>query len=93
MAQVSETFGLPDSTFQKIKQYLKLENAVVRKININTATVDELKVHPYIRYSLANPIIAYRNEHGLFSKVEDIKKVMAVTDDIYNKIVAYLAVQ
>jgi competence ComEA-like helix-hairpin-helix protein len=90
VSQVGETFGLPDSTFQKIKQYLKLENTAVRKINLNTATIDELKAHPYIRYSLANPIIAYRNEHGLFSKLEDIKKVMAVTEEIYIKIAPYL---
>lgn len=93
VAQVGETFGLPDSTFQKIKQYLKLENTSVRKININKATIDELKAHPYIRYSLANPIISFRNEHGPFAKVEDIKKIMAVTDDIYNKIEPYLTTQ
>ncbi len=90
VTQVGETFGLPDSTFQKIKQYLKLESASVRKININKASIDELKVHPYIRYSLANPIVAYRNEHGPFAKVEDIKKVMMVTDEVYNKIAPYL---
>ena len=88
--QIGETYGLPDSTFQKIKQYLKLNNASVKKININTATIDELKAHPYIKFSLANPIVAYRNEHGPFSKVEDIKKVMAVTDEIYKKIAPYL---
>jgi competence protein ComEA len=88
--QIGETYGLPDSTFQKIKQYLKLDNGSVKKINLNTATVDELKAHPYIKYSIANPIIAYRNEHGSFSKVEDIKKVMAITDEIYKKIMPYL---
>ena len=93
IAQVGETFGLPDSTFQKIKQYLKLENISTRKININTATIDELKVHPYIKYALANPIVAYRNEHGPFTKIENIKKVMAVTDDAYNKIIPYLTIQ
>ena len=93
VAQVGETFGLPDSTFQKIKQYLKLENTSIRIININSATVDELKMHPYLKWSLANPIIAYRNEHGPFTKVEDIKKVMAVTEEVYNKIAPYLANQ
>jgi competence protein ComEA len=91
--QIGETFGLPDSTFQKIKQWLKLENASVKKININTATIDELKSHPYIKYSLANPIVAYRNEHGVFSKMEDIKKVMVVTDEIYKKIAPYVTIQ
>ena len=88
--QIGETYGLPDSTFQKIKQYLKLDNASVKKININTATVDELKTHPYIKFNLANPIVAYRNEHGAFSKLEDLKKLMAVSDEIYEKIAPYL---
>ena len=91
--QIGETYGLPDSTFQKIKQWLKLDKPLVKKININTATVDEMKTHPYIKYSLANPIIAYRNEHGSFSKIEDIKKVMAVTEEIYKKIEPYLSLQ
>lgn len=90
--QIGETFGLPDSTFQKIKQYLKLENTSIKKININTATMDELKAHPYIRWALANPIIAYRNEHGSFGKIEDLKKVMAVTDEAYNKMTPYLKI-
>ena len=91
--QVAETFGLPDSTFQKIKQFLKVETNAVKKININTATVDELKSHPYIKGSIAGPIVAYRNEHGLFSTIEDIKKVVAVTNDVYNKISPYLTLQ
>lgn len=91
--QVAETYGLPDSTFQRIRPYLKLENNVLKKININTATVDELKAHPYIRYSIANPIIAYRNEHGPFSKPEDLKRVMAVTEETYNKILPYLTIK
>jgi len=91
--QIGETYGLPDSTFKKIKQWLKLDNPSVKKININTATLDEMKVHPYIKYNLANPIVAYRNEHGAFSKIEDIKKVVTVTDEIYKKIEPYLSLQ
>lgn len=93
ISQVAETFGLADSTYQKIKQYLILGDNSVKKININMATMEELKAHPYIRHSIANPVIAYRNEHGPFSKVEDVKKVMAVTTDIYNKIAPYLTTQ
>lgn len=91
--QIGETYGLPDSTFQRIKPYLKLENNSVKKISINTVTADELKTHPYIRYAIANPIIAYRKEHGPFAKIEDIKKVMAVTEEVYQKIAPYLTIQ
>ena len=91
--QVRETFGLPDSTFQKIKETLVLKNNAVKKININTATKDELKSHPYIKWNIANTITAYRNEHGVFSTIEDIKKIMTITDEIYKKISPYLAIQ
>lgn len=88
--QVAETFGLPDSTFQQIKPLLNIGNASVQQLNINTATVDELKNHPYIRYALANAIIQYRTQHGNFSSVEGIKKIMMVTGEIFNKLSPYL---
>lgn len=90
--QIGETYGLADSTFQKIRQYFDLGHTLVRKININSASIEELKSHPYIGYKIANPIIAYRNAHGPFAKLEDIKNVMAVTDEIYKKLVPYLIV-
>jgi competence ComEA-like helix-hairpin-helix protein len=91
--QVKETYGLPDSTFQKIKPYLQANSNAIKKININKATADELKTHPYIKYNIANPIIAYRKQHGPFEKIEDIKKVMVVTDEMYEKISPYLTTQ
>lgn len=91
--QVRETFGLPDSMFQKIKKNLALKTNTIKKININTATTDELKSHPYIKWNIANTLIAYRNEHGAFSNTEDVKKIMTITDDIYKKIAPYLVTQ
>ncbi len=87
--QVKETYGLPDSTFQKIKPFLQLKNTEVHKFNINTATKDELKVHPYIKWNLANAIVEYRNQHGNYNSIEDLKKITIITDDVYQKIAPY----
>jgi competence ComEA-like helix-hairpin-helix protein len=91
--QIGETYSLPDSTFQKIKQYLKLDNSSVKKININTATKDEMKAHPYIKWNLANIIVEYRNQHGNFNSLADLKKISAITDSTYLKIVSYFKLQ
>jgi competence ComEA-like helix-hairpin-helix protein len=91
--QVGETFGLADSVFQKIKPYLVLNNREVKKINLNTATPEQLKAHPYIRYAVAGAIITYRNEHGLFKSTGDLKNIMAISHDIFQKIVPYLDVE
>lgn len=91
--QVAETYLLPDSTFQKIKPYLVLESGSVKKININIATIDEMKIHPYIRYQLANSIFNYRAQHGDFNSIEDVKKIMIITDEIFDKMAPYLTVK
>ena len=88
--QVAETFGLPDSVFQKIKPLLKISGTELRKININTATNDELKAHPYIRWQLANVITEYKKQHGNFKELVDLKKIMVIDETTYQKILPYL---
>ena len=88
--QVGETFGLPDSVFQKIKPLLKISGNDIRKININTATNEELKAHPYIRWQLANVISEYKKQHGEFKNLSDLKKIMVINEDTYNRISPYL---
>lgn len=88
--QVSETFGLPDSTFQKIKPQLQFNSASIKTFNLNTATIDELKTHPYIKYSIANAIVQYRNEHGPYKTVADLQKLDAVDETLFKKIAPYL---
>ena len=91
--QIAETYLLPDSTFQKIKPYLVIKNPSVKKININTASVDEMKSHPYLRYNMANAIFQYRQQHGNYKTIEDLKKIMTVTEEFFNKASPYLTVE
>jgi len=88
--QIGETFGLPDSVFQKIKPFLKVSGDNIHKININTATNDELKAHPYIRWQLAKVITEYKKQHGNFKSLEDLKKIMIIDEETYKKISPYL---
>jgi competence protein ComEA len=88
--QVGETYGLPDSTFQKIKASLQLNDSV-KKLNVNTATKDELKAHPYFKWNLANAIVEYRNQHGAFKSLEELKNIAVIDEATFKKIVHYLS--
>lgn len=88
--QIAETYGLPDSVFQKIKPYLLLDNLPVKKLSINTATLDELKAHPYIRWNIANAINAYRQQHGRFMNIEELKKISLIDEATFRKILPYV---
>lgn len=89
--QVKETYGVPDSTFQKIKAFLTVNSDGVKKLNINTATKDDLKMHPYLKWNLANAIVEYRNQHGAFKSVSELKKIVSIDDATFNKIAPYLS--
>ena len=56
------------------------------KVNINTATKQELMNLSGIGESKAKEIISYREKNGLFNTIEDIKKVSGIGDTIYAQI-------
>ncbi|THU41345.1 helix-hairpin-helix domain-containing protein [Niastella caeni] len=91
--QVGETFGLPDSTFQLIKPRLQCASTPVQKININTADVNTLKQHPYIRWNIANAIIQFRQQHGVFHSPEELQQIVLITPELYQKIATYVTVE
>lgn len=61
-------------------------NSSTGKININTASIEELMTLNGIGKAKANDIINYRKEHGLFQSVEEIKNVKGIGDTTYEKL-------
>lgn len=55
-------------------------------ININYASAAQLATLPGIGEAYANKIIEYRQEHGLFLTIEEIKKVPGIKDNVFNQI-------
>lgn len=63
------------------------------KININKAAQTEIETLPGIRPSTALKIINYRNEHGKFKNIEDIKNVSGIGDSKFENIKEYICVE
>lgn len=55
------------------------------KVNINTADSEQLQQLNGIGPATAEKIIDYRNEHGRFSSIEDIKNVSGIGDKTFDK--------
>lgn len=91
--QVGEMYGMPDSLMEQIRPYLFISQPKLITINVNTADFTTLNRHPYVSYSVAKALIAYREQHGPYKELKDLKNIMIINEQIYQKMKPYLSVE
>ena len=62
------------------------------KVNLNTATKEQLMTLSGIGESKAQSILDYRQENGAFSKTEDIMNIPGIKQGVYDKIKDHISV-
>ena len=74
---------LPDSNTVHLKLYIPTMNSAntpkIQKVNINQADTWLLEALPGIGQSKARAIVEYRNDNGLFRRIEDLLKVTGIS--------------
>lgn len=91
--QLKEVYGLTPEHYETIAPNVTVNSNSVKKININKATLDELKSHVYFKYNVAKAIVAYRDQHGAFKSTDELKQVALVDESFFNKIEPYIVVE
>lgn len=89
--QLQEVYGFPDSTYQQLKDKFLVDPGKIRKINVNTATEEELARHPYIGKKMAGNIIKLRNDLKNYTDIEQLRQVPLINEEKYRKIAPYLS--
>ncbi|MBU9705698.1 ComEA family DNA-binding protein [Paenibacillus sp. AK121] len=62
-----------------------------KKVNINTATAAELMELPGVGAKKAEAILNYRNQHGLFKRVNDLDRVKGIGAKMLAKMKPYVS--
>lgn len=86
--QVRETYGLPTETVDELLKYAYVSGNI-KKLSVNQLSLSDLR-HPYLKFSQTRAIIAYREQHGNFKSIEDLKRIKLLDEATIQKIEPYI---
>lgn len=89
--QLREVYGIDSARYADIAPHLTVNPALVTRLDINTATIDQLKRHPYLDYYQAKAIVRMREEKGAFNQVSDILNIPIIDTETFKRIEPYLS--
>ena len=81
-----------DLNFQSDENFDKEEKSI-RKININSAKIEELKKIPGVGESIAEKIIEYRETNGGFSSISEIMNVSGIGQKKFDTMKDYICIK
>ena len=90
-AQLLEVWGVDSALYARIAPSLELSTAPVRRLNINSLSVQELKQHPYLDYYQAKEIVRHRERYGAFQSPADLRKVNLLDAETYARLIPYVS--
>ncbi len=90
--QLNEVYGLKPETYNKLNILVCVDTLLLKKIDLNQATLWELKKHPYISDYQAEAIIKFREFRGKINSPGQLLSNKLVTAEGYMKIRPYFKV-
>ena len=89
--QLSEVYGITDSLLIRLQSIwfvgLPLQ---VKKLEVNSIDLEELRKHPYVSFSMSKHIIAYRKSHGRITDSEEMNGIVGIDREKLARLIPYL---
>lgn len=90
--QLYDVYGLEAEVAERtLASFKLLSTPEVPKINLNTASVAEMVKLVYIRYSVAQEIVAYREKNGSIVSFDELRQIENFPSDKIDRIKLYLS--
>jgi len=91
--QLKEVYQLPQETYNKLLDYVRIDSSTVKKININFASIDDFKRHPYCKYVNARKIVDYRSANGYIQSLESLVTDSVIDSTTFKRLSPYLKIE
>jgi competence ComEA-like helix-hairpin-helix protein len=89
LEQLQEVYGMYVELFEKITPFLRVDEAQVIKLKVNTASLDKLKAHPYMNFYRAKAIVDMRKKKGKLSDISELSLLEEFPEDVLERLNFY----
>lgn len=91
--QLMEVYGVSPVLVNDLTPFLQVDSSKVKRININKASLRQLRNHPYIGFYKAQAILEARKSKGVFTRLSELLDLEPFKDASWHKIQPYLALE
>lgn len=91
--QLMEVYGISPILVDDIKPYLTVDSLKLSKLDINRASIRQLRDHPYMGFYKAQALIEERRKRGRFNCATELLELPLFNDPVWEKLKHYLAVK
>jgi len=90
MSQLSEIKGLYPETLVRLQSLSKIDPSHINKLNVNRASLEKLRAHPYLSFYQAKVIVELRKSRGKLLSIEELKDFKEFTAEDLERLKWYL---
>ena len=88
--QLKEVYGMDDDRFAEMQAQVSVDPSRIKKIHINKVDFDGLRHFPYLTFKQMNAIVQFREQHGNYASLNDMRYIAILNDEILRKIEPYI---
>ena len=70
---------------------LTIDTNKIKKINVNTCSIEDLRSHPYLDYYQANSIIKMRMQKDGYNELQEILESKLINEEEFQRLLPYLS--
>lgn len=89
--QINEIYGVTPELYSQLAPHFTVNNAAaITKIDVNRASIERLRAHPYLNFYKAKAIYELRRNKGSLKSIDDLKSLPDLDNASLQKIAPYL---
>lgn len=91
--QLLDIYNIDDEKLTAIEPFLIFDKNEVRKINVNTASKEQLKQHPWISSDMANSIVYFRENYQNYEALDELLLSPYINAKTLKRLTPYITIK